>query len=155
VESEKLLPKRVVDYIHEMGVRALDHLAEDAEPAVAPGPDAAGSVAAPTAVQTLIDQWKAMATDDKEEFVERVAGAVVEVVAASAALPLGLKLGKKAARATKKVLKRETKKLRKVAKSSVSTVKPDKKDKKDKPDKKDKAKTATAPKVKDKKKRKS
>ena len=29
MESDKLLlPKRVVDYIHEMGVRALDHLAE-------------------------------------------------------------------------------------------------------------------------------
>lgn len=155
MESEKLLPKRVVDYIHEMGVRALDHLADSGEPAVAPGPDASGSVAAPTAVQTLIDHWKAMATDDKEEFVERVAGAVVDVVAASAALPLGLKLGKKAARATKKVLKRETKKLRKVAKRGVSAVKPDKKDKKDKPAKKDKSKTATAPKVKDKNKKKS
>ncbi len=153
-----MLPKRVVDYIHEMGVRALDHLADSAETAPAPGPDAAGGVAAPTAVQTLIDQWKAMATDDKEEFVERVAGAVVEVVAASAALPLGLKLGKKAARDTKKVLKRETKKLRKVAKSGVSAVKPNKKDKKDKKDKsgkKDKTKAVTPPKVKDKKKKKS
>ncbi len=149
-----MLPKRVVDYIHEMGVRALDHLADSsAEPPAAPGPDAAGSVAAPTAVQTLIDQWKAMATDDKEEFVERVAGAVVEVVAASAALPLGLKLGKKAARDTKKVLKRETKKLRKVAKSGVSAAKP-KKNKKDKNGKKDKTKAVTPLKVKDKKKKK-
>jgi len=153
VESEKMLPKRVVDYIHEMGVRALDHLADSAEPPAAPSPDASGSVVAPTAVQTLIDQWKAMATDDKEEFVERVAGAVVEVVAASAALPLGLKLGKKAARDTKKVLKRETKKLRKVAKSGVSAAKP-KKNKKDKNGKKDKTKAVTPPKVKDKKKKK-
>ena len=163
MESEKLLPKRVVEYIHEMGVRALDHLAEGAEaPATGatPSPAAgdAGSVAAPTAVQTLIDQWKAMATDDKEEFVERVAAAVVEVIAASAALPLGLKLGKKAARATKKVLKRETKKVRKAAKGSLSVAKPKKKDSKpaktaSKPPKKDKPKGDTAGKVKDKKKK--
>ena len=54
---------------------------------------------------------------EKEQFVESVASYVVEVVAASAALPLGLKLGKKAAKATKKVLKKQTKKLRKVAKN--------------------------------------
>ena len=133
MESEKLLlPKRVVDYIHEMGVRALDHLAEGGDAGPAPGGDAAGSVAAPTAVQTLIDQWKAMATDDKEEFVERVAAAVVEVIAASAALPLGLKTGKKAARATKKVLKRETKKVRKAARVSASPDKPKKAKTKDK-----------------------
>jgi hypothetical protein len=125
VESEKLLPKRVVDYIHEMGVRALDRLADSA-PVPAAATDATGSVAAPTAVQTLIDQWRAMATGDKEEFVERVAGAVVEVIAASAALPTGRKNGKRAARATKKVLKRETKKVRKASKASVSS-KPDKK----------------------------
>ncbi len=122
MKSEKLLPTRVVDYIHEMGVRALDRLA-DTPPATPPA-DSAG--AAPTAVQTLIDQWKAMGSGDKEEFVERVATAVVEVIAASAALPTGLKTGKKAARATKKVLKREAKKVRKAANVTVSS-KPDKK----------------------------
>jgi hypothetical protein len=143
VPSEKLLPKRVVDYIHEMGVRALDRLADSAPVPAAAG-DAASSVAAPTAIQTLIDQWKAMATGDKEEFVERVAGAVVEVIAASAALPTGRKSGKKAARATKKVLKRETRKVRKAAKVSVSS-KPDKKAKaKDDADGKAKVKKQTA-----------
>ena len=159
MDSEKLLPKRVVDYIHEMGVRALDHLADSAEAPAASGPADAAGVAAPTAVQTLIAQWKAMATDDKEEFVERVAASVVEVVAASAALPLGLKLGKKAARATRKVLKRETKKIRKAARVSASPAKTKKKDKKkdvDPAEVKAKKKTAAASgKVSDKKKKKS
>lgn len=107
MESQKLLPKRLVDYIHEMGVRALDHLAENYHPAEP------ADGAAPTAVKTLIDHWKSMPTEEKEAFVEEVARSVVSVVAASAALPLGLKLGKKAVKATKKVFKRETKKIRK------------------------------------------
>jgi hypothetical protein len=126
VESQELLPKRVVDYIHEIGVRALDHLAEDfdAQPAAAGGegvggaPAAAAGTSAPTAVRELIDHWKSMSAAEKELFVERVASSVVEVVAASATLPLGLKLGKRAAKATKKVIKRETKKLRKAAKTA-------------------------------------
>jgi predicted metal-dependent TIM-barrel fold hydrolase len=105
MDSNNLLPKRVIDYIHEMGVRALDHLAETFEP-VEEG-------AAPDAVQTLIEHWKSMPVDDKEVFVDHVAAAVVEVVAASAALPLGLKVGKKAARSARKVIKKKVKKFKK------------------------------------------
>lgn len=107
METKELLPKRVVRYIHEMGVRSLDHLADNAENQ------------GPEAVKTLVAQWKAMSTNDKEQFVERVAVSVVEVVAASAALPLGLKLGKKAAKAAKRVIKKQTKKLRKAAKAKL------------------------------------
>jgi len=103
--SEPLLPKRVVAYIHDMGVRALDHLAEG------------DHTAAPPAVQTLVEHWKSMSKDDKEQFVDRVANSVVEVVAASAALPLGLKLGKKAVKATKKVIRKQAKKIKKAAKA--------------------------------------
>lgn len=121
VKSESLLPKRVVGYIHEMGVRALDHLAETMDRPVSP-PLSAEPLAAPSAVRALIDRWIAMTTEEKEEFVEKVAASVIEVVAASAALPFGLKLGKQAAKATKKVLKRKTKKLRKIAKRTVAGI---------------------------------
>ena len=90
MQAQKLLPKRVVDYIHEMGVRALDHLAEAVhQPLDEAGAEAEG---ASNAVQALIDHWRSMNADDKEEFVERIASSVVEVVAASAILPQGLKL---------------------------------------------------------------
>jgi hypothetical protein len=129
--TEKLLPNRVVDYIHEMGVRALDHLADNVPPPTpaAPStegeegrraedsaPDAADST--PDAVATLVSHWRAMTGDEKEEFVERVAASVIEVIAASAALPVGLKRGKRVVKATKRVLKRETKKVRKLAKQA-------------------------------------
>lgn len=107
MESKNVLPKRVVRYIHEMGVRALDHLADNYQ---------AGD-GSPNAVQTLVNHWKSMATADKEHFVERVGISVVEVVAASAVLPLGLKVGKKAAKAAKKVIRKQSKRLRKAAKA--------------------------------------
>lgn len=110
MDPKDLLPKRVVRYIHEMGVRSLDHLADNFEMRTAPEGEAA-----PNAVQTLVSHWKAMKTDDKEQFVERVATSVVEVVATSAALPLGLKLGKKAAKAARKVIKKQAKRIRKAA----------------------------------------
>lgn len=113
MKSEQLLPKRVVAYIHEMGVKALDRLAEGHETPAAP-PE--GEAAAPNAIGTLVDHWKSMSKDDKEHFVDRVTASVVEVVAASAALPLGLKLGKKVAKATGKVLRKKSKKIRKAAK---------------------------------------
>jgi hypothetical protein len=124
--SEQKLPKRVVAYIHDMGVKALDHLAEGYRP------PAGDSAAAPNAIHTLIDHWKSMSKDDKEQFVDRVAESVVEVVAASAALPLGLKMGKKAAKATGKVIRKQTKKLRKEAKKTAKpkTSKPKTKAKK-------------------------
>lgn len=105
MEPKDLLPKRVVSYIHDMGVRSLDHLANNME------------TGEPAAVQNLVNQWKAMSTQEKEKFVERVGVSVVETVAASAALPLGLKLGKKAAKAAKKVIKKQTKRFKKAAKT--------------------------------------
>lgn len=110
MEPKELLPKRVVRYIHEIGVRSLDHLANNFQ-------TGGGQGNAPHAVQTLVDHWKQMSTGDKEQFVERVAVSVVEAVAASAALPLGLKLSKKAAKAAKKVIRKQTKKIRKAAKT--------------------------------------
>ena len=125
MDSEQLLPKRVVAYIHDTGVKALDHLADNF---AAPAASAAGeAAAAPSAIQTLVDHWRTMSKDDKEHFVDRVAASVVEVVAVSAALPLGLKLGKKAVKATRKVIRRRTKKLRKaakVAKKSAAAASP-------------------------------
>lgn len=112
MEPKELLPKRVVRYIHDMGVRSLDHLAENFEPL-----DAAGEGAAPNAVHGLVRDWQQMSTDEKEHFVERVAVSVVEVLAASAALPLGLRLGKKAAKAVKKVINKQAKRIRKAAKA--------------------------------------
>ena len=83
MDSEQRLPKRVVAYIHDMGVRALDHLADGFE--VPPAPPEGEAQTAPGAVQTLVGHWKSMSKDDKEQFVDRVTASVVEVVAASAA----------------------------------------------------------------------
>jgi len=104
MNAETILPKRLVVYIHDVGVKALDHLAENVKGAQS------------DAVQTLVDHWKAMSTNDKEQFVDRVATSVVEVVAASALLPVGLKLGKKAVKKARKAIKRRAKALRKSAK---------------------------------------
>src|SRR5260221_8866372 len=89
--TKKLLPKRVVDYIHEMGVRALDHLADNVPPpapAAAPtegeGQSAEGS--APDAVATLVSHWRAMARCATAEVVDRSAAPVIPSHAATAAL---------------------------------------------------------------------
>jgi len=120
VDTKKLLPKRVVGYIHEMGVRSLDHLAENF------GEDS------PAAVQTLVNHWKTMSADEKGAFVERVGASVVEVIAASAVLPVGLKLGKKVAKATRKVIRKQTKRIKKAAKQAKSAAEKNAKDKKPK-----------------------
>jgi hypothetical protein len=106
VDTKALLPKRVTGYIHEMGVRSLDHLAENFDED------------SPAAVKTLVGHWKSMTVEDKENFVDRVARSVVEVVAASAAVPVGLKLGKKVAKATSKVIRKRTKRIKKAAKKT-------------------------------------
>jgi acyl-CoA reductase-like NAD-dependent aldehyde dehydrogenase len=137
VEKKELLPKRVVGYIHEMGVRSLDHLAENA------GEDSSA------AMKGLIGQWKVMSAEEKEAFIDRVAASVVEVVAASAALPVGLKLGKKVAKATGKVIRKQTKLIRKAAKKADKPGKADK-PKKDKPRKADKPRKTDKPKKADK-----
>ena len=106
--KDQLLPKRVVRYIQETGVKALDALANRSTAA-----PAATSRPAPAAVQKLAGAWKAMTTEDKEKFVERVAGSLFETIAASAALPLGRKVGLKAIKAAGKVIKKQRKRLRK------------------------------------------
>lgn len=121
--TDSLLPKKLVDYIHDMGVRALDHLAETYE---AHAPAAGAEAAPPSAVATLVDHWKSMPEDDKAQFIEKVGASVVEVVAASAALPLGLRVGKKVAKAAGKVIRKKTKKLRKAAKSAMASDAPKK-----------------------------
>jgi hypothetical protein len=118
-EANDLLPKRVVDYIHDVGVRSLDHLAdhypESAPPATPEGENASTPA---NAVQTLVQHWKSMAPDDKELFVEQVAASVMEIVVASATLPLGLKAGKKTAKVAKKAIRKQVKKVRKAEKKS-------------------------------------
>jgi hypothetical protein len=114
MKQKDLLPKRVSDYIQEMGVRALDHLAahfDSPPPAVAPEGEPAPAGPA-SATQTLVDQWKGMSPADKEQFVGRVSGSVVEVIVASATLPAGLK---KTVKKAKKVLRKRAKKVRKAA----------------------------------------
>jgi hypothetical protein len=120
MEPHDLLPKRVANYIQDIGVRSLDHLAEHFE---APDPAAAPA----NAVRTLVEHWKAMAADDKEQFVERVAASVMEVIVASATLPLGLKAGKKTVKVATKVIRKQVKKVRKAAKPAKKDVKNKKK----------------------------
>lgn len=102
------LPKKLASYIHDTGLRALDHLAESIP--------ADGT--APEALQTLVGHWRAMAPEQKEDFVHRVALSVGEVIAASALLPLGVKVGKKAVRSAKKVLRKSAKTIKKNAKAA-------------------------------------
>ena len=104
MEPKAVLPKRLVNYIHETGVRALDNLSDHAP---------VGSE--PTALHTLISHWKAMGKQDKEQFVDRVAESVIEVIALSALLPVGMKLGKKAVKSARKAIKRRKKALKKSA----------------------------------------
>ncbi len=110
MKPKDLLPKRVVNYIQDIGVRALDHLAahiDSAPPAAAPE----GEPAAPaSATQTLVDHWKGMSPADKEQFVGRVSGSVMEVIVASATLPPALK---KTVKEAKKVIRKRVKKVRK------------------------------------------
>jgi hypothetical protein len=114
MKQKDLLPKRVSDYIQEMGVRALDHLASHIDsppPAVAPEGEPA-PIGPASATQTLVDHWKGMSPADKQQFVGRVSGSVVEVIVASATLPAGLK---KTVKKAKKVLRKRAKKVRKEA----------------------------------------
>jgi hypothetical protein len=112
-----LLPKRVANYIQDIGVRSLDHLAEHYEaPALPATPEGENAAVPASAIQTLVENWKAMAPEDKELFVERVAASVMEVVVASATLPLGLRQGKKTVKVAKKAIRRQVKKVRKAAK---------------------------------------
>ncbi len=103
MDQETVLPKRLVSYIHDVGVRALDHLADSAN--------------GHAAVEPLVGHWRSLSEADKQQFVDKVAGAVVEVIAASALLPLGIKAGKKAVKSARKVLKKRTKALRKSVKA--------------------------------------
>lgn len=103
MEQEAILPKRLVAYIHDVGVRALDHLADTAD----------GNAA----VQPLVGHWRGLSDADKQEFVGKVAASVVEAIAASALLPVGIKMGKKAAKSARKALKKRTKALRKSVKA--------------------------------------
>jgi hypothetical protein len=110
-----VLPKKLASYIHDTGLRALDHLAESV-----PAPDEG---AEPDALQSLLAHWRSMTPEQKEDFVHRVALSVGEVIAASALLPMGVKVGKKAVRSAKKVLKKSAKTIKKNAKSAKKTAK--------------------------------
>ena len=107
------LPKKLASYIHDTGLRALDHLAESAEE----GPDA---------LQTLLGNWRSMTPEQKDAFVSRVSTAVGEVIAASALLPVGIKVGKKAVKSAKKVLKKSARALKKNTKAAKKAAKKEK-----------------------------
>jgi hypothetical protein len=134
---DPVLPKRLASYIHDTGVRALDHLASGVQPA----PEGE----APDALQTLVARWSDMSSEEKETFVARVSSSVGEVIAASALLPLGIEVGKKAAKGVRKVLKQSTKALKKQAKAAKKNLK--KKAKAAKSSSKKKAKPAKAKKA--------
>jgi hypothetical protein len=110
-----MLPKKLASYIHETGRRALDHLAQS---------DAgAPESTAPDALQALLGQWRSMSAEQKDDFVAKVSAAIGEVIAASALLPIGIKVGKKAVKSAKKVLKKSAKTLKKNAKAAKKNEK--------------------------------
>jgi len=119
MEPHDLLPKRVANYIHDIGVRSLDHLAEHFEAPAPPATPESENATAPlpaNAIQTLVQHWKEMAPEDKEHFVERVSASVMEMIVASATLPLGLKVGRKTVKVAKKAIRKQVKKVRRAAK---------------------------------------
>ncbi len=120
MKPQDLLPKRVVNYIQDIGVRALDHLAAHIDsPPPAATPE--GEPPPANATQTLVDQWKGMSPADKEQFVGRVSGSVMEVIVASATLPPGLK---KTVKEAKRAIRKRVKKVRKaVAKKKKESPK--------------------------------
>ena len=109
------LPKKLASYIHETGLRALDHLAQSN----AVGPEGG----APDALKTLLGHWRMMSAEQKDEFVTKVSASVGEVIAASALLPIGIKVGKKAVKSAKKVLKKSANALKKNAKAAKKNAK--------------------------------
>jgi hypothetical protein len=113
------LPKKLASYIHDTGVRALDHLAEST-----PAPEEG---AEPDALESLLGHWRAMSPEQKDDFVTRVALSIGEVIAASALLPMGVKVGKKAVKSAKKVLKKSAKTIKKNAKAAKKSAKKTKK----------------------------
>jgi hypothetical protein len=114
MKPQDLLPKRVVNYIQDIGVRTLDHLAariDSPPPPVAPEGEPPPASPA-NATQTLVDHWKAMSPAEKEQFVGRVSSSVMEVIVASATLPPALK---KTVKEAKKVIRKRVKEVRKAA----------------------------------------
>jgi len=114
MNAQTILPKRLVNYIHDTGVKALDNLAEKVQPA------ADGQ---PSALQTLVGHWTSMSQPEKEQFVDRVAASVIEVIAATSLLPVGARLGKKAVKSARKAIKRQKKALKKSAAASKKAKK--------------------------------
>ena len=104
------LPKKLASYIHDTGLRALDHLAQ-----TTPAPEEG---AEPDVLQLLVGRWRSLSPEQKDAFVTRVSASVGEIIAASALLPMGIKLGKKAVKSAKKVLKRSAKTIKKNAKTA-------------------------------------
>lgn len=107
----KSLPKALIAYIEEMGVHALDHLAERHHTSR----EEKGAPAAVVAL--LVEQWQSLSADDKQRFVERVVTSVADVIASSSRLPAGLRIGAKAVKSAAKVMKKQRKALKKEAKA--------------------------------------
>lgn len=117
MDTEGSFPKRLTGYINETGVRALDRLAEQFKRPDASAPEGEQLPRHATVLQSVVEQWKTLPAAEKKRFMERVTASIVEVVLASAALPAGLKVGRKAVKAGKKIIKRQTKRLRKASKA--------------------------------------
>ena len=64
-----------------------------------------------------------MTPEQKDDFVTRVALSIGEVIAASALLPMGVKVGKKAVKSAKKVMRKSAKTIKKNAKTAKRTAK--------------------------------
>jgi hypothetical protein len=114
-------PKRLAAYVHETGVRALDHLAENTV--------SAEGNAQSEMLQTLVGHWRSMTPEQRDGFVDQIAVAVGEVIAASTQLPDGIKVGKRVVKSARKVLKRSAKKLKKTSTSAPGGRKKGKKEK--------------------------
>ena len=109
------LPKKLASYIHDTGLKAIDHLAENTSQ-----PEEG---AAPDALQTLLGHWREMTPEQKDDFVTRVSISVGEVIAAAALLPVGIKVGKKAVKSARKVLRKSARTLKKNAKVAKAKTK--------------------------------
>lgn len=126
MEPEKLLPKRAFTYARDLGVQAMDRLVETFEPETttrtgdAVEDEQSGEGAAesqPSGLMKLVEHWRTMPAEEKEEFVDRLIATAVEVAAVTAAAG-GFKLGKRAAKATGKVIRKKSRKLRKATSAS-------------------------------------
>lgn len=132
--DKAMLPHSLRTYVQEVGVQAVDNIA--ARSAEATQTTSEG-------VRSLVDNWRQRSDDEKKEFVDKLALAVLEIAAATAVVPVGVKQGKKAVKSVRKFIKRRAKALKKSKKKFKDDAKKKektRKEEKNKPKKKAKKK---------------